>query len=95
MFAGCIAGADDVRNILKGVVKANNARGIKVGFKWRKISGIIDRVAGSFNVKSLRTRVLSSEDRNVFLGKAKRNSEVHAQMMRAMKGGDEKAQLAR
>ena len=49
-----------------------------MGFKWRKISGIIDRVAGSFNVKSLRIRVLSSEDRNVFLGKAKRNSEVHA-----------------
>ena len=49
------AGADDVRNFLKGVVKANNARGIKVGFKWRKISGIIDRVAGSFNVKSFRT----------------------------------------
>ena len=88
------AGADDVRNFLKRVVKANKARGIKVGFKWRKISGIIDRVTGSFNVKSLRIRVLSSEDRNVFLGKAKRNSEAHAQMMRAMKGGDEKAQLA-
>ena len=49
------AGAGDVRNFLKGVFKANNARGIKVGFKWRKISGIIDRVAGSFNVKSFRT----------------------------------------
>ena len=38
--------------------------------------------------------MLSIEDRYVFLGKAKRNSEAHAQMMRAMKGGDEKAQLA-
>ena len=44
-----------MRNFLKGVVKANNTRGIKVGFKWRKISGIIDRVAGPLNVKSLRT----------------------------------------
>ena len=84
-----------MRNFLKVVVKANNARGTKVGFKWRKISGIIGRLAASFDVKSLRTRVLSREDRYVFLGKAKRNSEVHAQMMRAMKGGDEKAQLAR
>ena len=31
------AGTDDVKNSLKGVVKANEARGIKVGFKWRKI----------------------------------------------------------
>ena len=51
---------------LKAVVKANYARDIKVSFKWRKISGIIGRMAGSFNDKSLRTRVLSREDRNVF-----------------------------
>ena len=42
-----------MRNFLKGEVKANNARGIKVGFKWRKISGIIGGVVGPFNVESL------------------------------------------
>ena len=61
---------------MRGISK--NARDIKVSFKWRKISGIIGRMAGSFNDKSLRTRVLSREDRNVFSGKAKRNSEMHA-----------------
>ena len=47
------AGTDDVKNSLKGVVKANEARGIKVGFKWRMISGIIGGVVGPFNVESL------------------------------------------
>ena len=31
-------GVDDVRKFLKGVVKANKAKGIRVGFKWRKLS---------------------------------------------------------
>ena len=88
------AGADDVRNFLKGVVKANKARGIKVGFKWRKISGIIGGVVGPFNVESLRTRVLSRDDRYVFFGKAKRKSGVHAQLMKSIKGQDELTQLA-
>ena len=87
------AGTDDVRKFLKGVVKANKAKGIRVGFKWRKMIGVIDRVAGSFNVQSLRTRVLSREDSYVFLGRAKRNNEVHAKMMKSMKGEDEEAQL--
>ena len=56
---------DDVRKFLKGGVKANKAKGIRVGFKWRKISGVIDGVAGSFNVQSLKTRVLSREDNYV------------------------------
>ena len=77
------AGTDDVRKFLKGVVKANKAKGIRVGFKWRKMIGVIDRVAGSFNVQSLRTRVLSREDSYVFLGRAKRNNEVHAKMMKS------------
>ena len=64
------AGADDVRKFLKRVVKVNKARGVKVGFKWRKISGIIGGVVGPFNVESLRTRVLAREDRYVFFGKA-------------------------
>lgn len=88
------AGADDVRNFLKRVVKANKARGIKVGFKWRKISGIIGGVVGPFNVESLRTRVLSRDDRYVFFGKAKRKSGVHAQLMKSIKGQDELTQLA-
>ena len=88
------AGADDVRNFLKGVVKANKARGIKVGFKWRKISGIIGGVVGPFNVESLRTRVLSRDDRYVFFGEAKRKSGVHAQLMKSIKGQDELTQLA-
>ena len=54
------AGTDDV----KGVVKANKAKGIRVGFQWRKMIGVIDK-AGSFNVESLRTRVLSREDRQI------------------------------
>ena len=87
------AGTDDMRKFLKGVVKANKAKGIRVGFKWRKMIGVIDRVAGSFNVQSLRTRVLSREDSYVFLGRAKRNNEVHAKMMKSMKGEDEEAQL--
>ena len=89
------AGADDVRNFLKGAVKANKTRGIKEGFKWRKISGIIGGVVGPFNVESLRTRVLAREDRYVFFGKAKRKSEVHAQLMKSIKGQDEETQLAR
>ena len=89
------AGADDVRKFLKLVVKVNKARGVKVGFKWRKISGIIGGVVGPFNVESLRTRVLAREDRYVFFGKAKRKSEVHAQLMRSIKGKDEETQLAR
>ena len=44
------------------MVKAIEAKGIRVDFKWRKMIGVIDRVAGSFNVQSLRTRVLSRED---------------------------------
>ena len=86
------AGADDVRKFLKGVVKANKAKGINVGFKSRKKIGVIDRVAGSFNVQSLRTRMLSRKDRYVFLGRAKRNNEVHVKMMKSMKGEDEEAQ---
>ena len=89
------AGADDVRNFLKRVVKANKARGIKVGFKWRKISGIIGGVVGPFIVESLRTRVLAREDRYVFFGKAKSKSEVHAQLMRLITGKDKETQLAR
>ena len=89
------AGADDVRNFLKRVAKANKARGIKVGFKWRKILGIIGGVVGPFNVESVRTRVLAREDRYVLFGKAKRKSEVHAQLMRSIKGKDEGTQLAR
>ena len=87
------AGTDDLRKILKGVVKANKAKGIRVGFKWRKMIGVIDRVTGPFNVQSLRTRELSREDSYVFLGRPKRNSEVHAKMMESMKGEDEEAQL--
>ena len=89
------AGADDVRNFLKRVVKANNARGIKVVFKWKKISGISGRVVEPFKVESLWTRVLAREDRYLFLSKSKRKSEVRAKMMRAMKGEDGKTQLAR
>ena len=45
------AGIDDVRKkFLKGVVKANKAKGIRVGFKSRKMIGVINRVTGSFNV---------------------------------------------
>ena len=87
------AGTDDVRKFLKGVVKANKAKGIRVGFKWRKMIGVIDRVAGPFNVQSLRTRLLSREDSCLFLGRAKRNNEGHAKMMKSMKGEDEEAQL--
>ena len=50
---------------------------------------------GPFNVESLRTRVLAREDRYVFFGKAKRKSEVHAQLMKSIKGQDEETQLAR
>ena len=60
------AGTDDVRKFLKGVVKANKAKGIRVGFKWEKMIGVIDRVASPFNVQSLRTRVLSRENSYVF-----------------------------
>ena len=87
------AGTDDVRKFLKGVVKANKAKGIRVGFKWKKMIGVIDRVAGSFNFQSLRTRVLSRKDSYVFLGRAKMNNEVRAKMMNSMKGEDEEAQL--
>ena len=75
------------------MVKANKANGIRVGFKWKEMIGVIDRVAGSFNVQSLRTRVLSRENSYVFLGRAKRNNEVHAKMMKSMKGEDEEAHL--
>ena len=64
-----------------------------MGFNWRKMIGVIDRVAASFNVQSLRTRVLSREDSFVFLGRAKRNNEAHAKVMKSMKGEDEEAQL--
>ena len=37
--------------------------------------------------------MLSREDSYVFLGRAKRNNEVHAKMMKSMKGEDEEAQL--
>ena len=55
--------------------------------------GVIDRVVGPFNIQSLRTRVLSRENSYVFLGRAKRNNEVHAKMMKSMKGEDEEEQL--
>ena len=84
-----------MRNFLKRVAKANKARGIKVGFKWRKILGIIGGVVGPFNVESVRTRVLARENRYVLFGKAKRKSEVHAQLMSSIKGKDEGTQLAR
>ena len=87
------AGTDDLRKFLQGVVKANKATGIRVGFKWKKMIGVIDRVAGPFNVQSLRTRVLSRENSYVFLGRAKGNNEVHAKMMKSMKGEDEEAQF--
>ena len=37
--------------------------------------------------------MLSRENSYVFLGRAKRNNEVHARMMKSMKGEDEEAQL--
>ena len=37
--------------------------------------------------------MLSREDIYVFLGRSKRNNEVHAQMMKSMKKEDEEAQL--
>ena len=37
--------------------------------------------------------MLSRENNYVYLGRAKRNSEVHAKMMKSMKGEDEEAQL--
>ena len=55
--------------------------------------GVVDRVAGSFNLQSLRTRVLSREDSHMFLDRSKRNNEVHAKMMKSMKREDEEAQL--
>ena len=82
-----------MRKFLKGVVKANKAKGIRVGFQWKRMIGDIDRVAGPFNVQSLRTRVLSRENSYVILGRAKRNNEVHAKMMKSMKGEDKEAQL--
>ena len=42
------AGTDDVRKFLKGVVIANKAKGIRVGFKRKKMIGVIDRVASPF-----------------------------------------------
>ena len=67
-----------------------------MAFKSREMIEVIDRVAGSLNVESLGTRALSREDSYVFLGrKKKKNNEVHAKMMKYMKGEDEEAHLVR